>query len=544
MILPPLTQQELNTRSINRSAAEFMVIEKLESIAKDRNWIILKSFRLENHHSKREGEIDIVIFTPTQGIILLEVKGSQLRVEDGSWSVLNRGAKKWEKIQDPFQQIHDATYAFIDETKYLFKLFQVRPLISWGCIFPETNEIRGTVSYPSWRFCNADRFEDLEPFIDKLVKKEKGKLYKLKKSAQTRLDLKLIRNIIEKLIPLSETGNFIVPEYNEALNRLDKETELVRQLMNAFSYNRFIFAEGAAGTGKTRAAIFECQRLSRESKSFIFLCRSELLAEHLQRWLEKELSNGSSKILWGTNHIGNLNIQEHDALVIDEAQDLVHLETIKNIILEFDRTEKLIRIFGDFDFQNIYGSKAELFEWFARNGLEPSKSRLSLNCRNTIQIGENIRNLADFDDSVFSLGSTQGEDVMIRNNVPCEQLASEVISCIKDWTEKNYPASGITVLGYNEETPISNENEFLEQINAIHYRDRWSTEDSSKVNFSYIMNFKGLESPCIILVVNDIDENWQKRFYTAVSRARLKVYIIFSSSVTNEKLQDILCKMI
>ena len=37
---------------------------------------------------------------------------------------------------------------------------------------------------------------------------------------------------------------------------------------------------GGAGTGKTRAAIYECKRLHKQNKSFLFWCRSEYLAKH------------------------------------------------------------------------------------------------------------------------------------------------------------------------------------------------------------------------------------------------------------------------
>ena len=117
MIIPTLTSEERKNKKINNSHGEYLVVSKLESISDERDWIVLRSLRLENHPSKIEGEIDIVIFTLNQGIVLLEVKGSKLKVNDGVWSIFNRGKNSWEKSQDPFNQMKDGSFAFRNESK-------------------------------------------------------------------------------------------------------------------------------------------------------------------------------------------------------------------------------------------------------------------------------------------------------------------------------------------------------------------------------------------------------------------------------------------
>ena len=293
MIIPALTPEELNSRTVNGSSAEFLTLRKLEEIGKGRNWTIIRSFILEDHPSKIEGEIDMVIFTDTHGIILIEVKGSHLKCIDRNWSIFNRGKKSWEPTQDPFEQIKEGYYAFNDALFPITRRFGIKPLVSRCCVFPECDSIRGSVEYPSWRFCTADRFHDLELFLDKVVRKEKGK--KGKRNHLTNLNPRTNRKIIENLVPLIENGNYICKEYNETLLELESESELVHRLMEAFSSNKIIFAEGAAGTGKTRAAIYECKRLTDNNQDFIFWCRSNLLARYLKHWLEFHIRNKSKK---------------------------------------------------------------------------------------------------------------------------------------------------------------------------------------------------------------------------------------------------------
>lgn len=539
MIIPALTPEELNARSINGSASEFLTIKKIEDFANERNWIIIRSFKLEHHPNKIEGEIDLVIFTNTHGIILIEVKGSQLKCIDRTWSVYNRGKASWAVIQDPFEQMRDAYYAFNDALFPITRRFNnVKPLVSWCCVFPESDGIRGTAEYPAWRFCTAERFNDIELFFDQLVKKEKGK--KNKRDHSTNLNPKFNGKIIENLVPMIENGNYIRKEYNDTLIELEKESELVHRLMDAFSSNDVIFAEGAAGTGKTRAAIFECKRLAQEGSSFLFWCRSELLAMNVELWLNYYLDNGSSKVFHGEELPSDIDLFQFDVLLIDEAQDLVHLEVARNIILHFHENKKKIRLFGDFALQNLYASKEDLLSWFEINNIQLTKSRLSTNCRNTKQIGANIRKLAGFDDSVFSLSSTQGENLTYRLDVPESNILDEVRKCMADWKSKDQPLSGITILTYMDENS-ANYQEISTKLGALPHRDSFVLTDRNSPTIANIMEFKGLESPCIILIVTHMDKDWKKIFYTAISRAILKCYIIFSDKINNEDSIKILC---
>ena len=461
-------------------------------------------------------------------------------IRNGAWLAYNRAEQAWKDIQDPFQQMHDGLFAFELETKSLFSIFRVHPLISWGCVFPETNSIRGTISFPSWRFCTADQFEDLELFLDKLVQKEKGKLSKLGRASHGALEMKVIHSILERLIPTSVEGRFVNLDYNAALLGLEKETEMVHELMRAFSSNNFIFAEGAAGTGKTRAAIFECKRLHIASKCFLFLCRSKLLSTHLEKLLEIELTNSCSQIVSGTELPDDLNLSKFDALIVDEAQDLAHLNNIRNVILQFCHEAKLVRLFGDFDFQNIYSSKTELFQWFSQNQIMVTKSRLSINCRNTTQIGQVISKLANLNQSLFSIGSTIGEIVTLRPNVRVVELKDTVKAFINDWKGKDFPESAITILGYSPEHPIPEDILDFSALKKAVSQDDIEVEGPE---FYYAMQFKGLEAPCVIFIVNHLDENWETIFYTAISRARLKCYIIFTEEVMNDQLSTVLCKI-
>ena len=72
MIIPPITEAEKKQGSINGSTAEYNVLRKLDILGNEQDWVILRSYRLENHGYKHAGEIDVVIFTQNMGIFVLE----------------------------------------------------------------------------------------------------------------------------------------------------------------------------------------------------------------------------------------------------------------------------------------------------------------------------------------------------------------------------------------------------------------------------------------------------------------------------------------
>ena len=58
---------------------------------------------LEPGEGLRESEIDFVLFHPSTGFIVVEVKGGRIQIQDGAFYSINRQGERF-KIQDPFQQ--------------------------------------------------------------------------------------------------------------------------------------------------------------------------------------------------------------------------------------------------------------------------------------------------------------------------------------------------------------------------------------------------------------------------------------------------------
>jgi hypothetical protein len=542
MIIPPLTKEEKQTKRVSDSHGEYLVIQSLAEIAKEMGWIVYRSLRLENHPTKIEGEIDAIVFGEDIGIILLEVKGSKIKCTDGQWSAFNRGQDQWVEIQDPFNQIKDASFAFRSEVKFLFDHFRVNPLISWGCIFPECDSISGTTSYPSWRFCLASQLDSMGDFLKSLAKKERNKLSNLDRRNLGGIDSRTAYKILENIAPIRQEGQYINPDYSELLLVLERETEAVNSLVRSFSNNKFVIIEGGAGTGKTKAALFECKRLLNKGQSLLFICKSLALANSIERHLSNVFERDNFTVLSFDQYKTNPPSEISSALLIDEAQDISSDEDFKNLLLSYKSKDAIVRIFGDFDCQNLYSDKQSFLDWLNVCEIHFSQFTLFTNCRNTVQIGEKIKNITDLDSSEFSLSSVNGEQLELIPNINRDSLSLKINELCEIWIGRGHPVSAITVLRYDEHRGLEDEEKLLEEIEASRFNDHFNNEYKG-VLYSNVMEFKGLETPYLIFVVDYIDENWEKIFYIALSRARVKCQIIFLDTIDSSNLLKIICKI-
>ena len=62
--------------------------------------------------------------------------------------------------------------------------------------------------------------------------------------------------------------------------------------------------------------------------------------------------------------------------------------------------------------------------------------------------------------------------------------------------------------------------------------------------FSDIKSYKGLESPYVILVIDQINSLWEIMLYVGISRARIKCDIIFTDNVSPDILKTIITHLV
>ena len=70
------------------------------------DWTVLANVRLTDE--KKDHELDLIVLMPDVGIVVVEVKGGDLRVEGGAWVV---GSGKGRRVVHPVDQGRDGKYA-------------------------------------------------------------------------------------------------------------------------------------------------------------------------------------------------------------------------------------------------------------------------------------------------------------------------------------------------------------------------------------------------------------------------------------------------
>jgi hypothetical protein len=128
-------------------------------------------------------------------------------------------------------------------------------------------------------------------------------------------------------------------------------------------------------------------------------------------------------------------------------------------------------------------------------------------------------------------------------NVDSSSVVVKVMECLADWVNKDYPMSSATILSYKDIMANSFLDDLYGLINESESFNEVMFERDEMPKCSDVMSFKGLESSCVILLVNKFDADWEIILYTAISRARLKCYIIFTSDIDRDDITKVICRI-
>src|SRR4051794_12018868 len=145
----------------DHSKAEHLVYRKLRDET-PADWTALHSVGLAGHRRKLWAEADFVVVTD-RGVLCLEVKGGNLRVEKGRWFSGDR-----ELTHSPFEQAGGEASTlrrFLREN-----LGEGSPLVGWGVMFPQARfdavcpEADRALVYD-----DSDRARPLHVYLDGLI---------------------------------------------------------------------------------------------------------------------------------------------------------------------------------------------------------------------------------------------------------------------------------------------------------------------------------------------------------------------------------------
>ncbi len=516
--------------NVNNSEAEKNLYYKLNEVFDD-SWIIFHSYDFESRNRENkliEAEIDFLLLNKEFGLLVLEVKGGQIKYKDGIWYQNNK------LIKDPFKQAKTNKYSI---KKHLSDYLKDEPPIAIGyaVCFPdhfgaEENLLRGQGD----NVFTGENINYISELIIDLMKDFKGPGYKI--------DQKMFRTLGKALLPIFEYGTSLIDLFGQGARKVFSLTELQCELLIALSEKKRIVIKGCAGSGKTIMAVKKAKQLALEGKSVLLLCYNNLLAEKLaaetkdypgiiaktyHNFCGSELDKAGIK----TENINSkqefyqrelpekfLNLIAEkpinfDAVIVDEGQDF--LEQYWITIDELVRKDSYYYIFYDPD-QNLFKSKIEI-----PNHDEPII--LNKNCRNTKQIFSYLEKFSSMKIRIDK-EAPEGKEVKIlhsNDSQPRRKQLSQILHNLIN--NDNIKEERIVILGIHRLAHTSlGENNVVGKFKIV---DNGPAALNS-IAYYTCMKFKGLESDVVILLDYDNADWDNKKRYTAISRAKYLLYIL------------------
>ena len=191
----------------------------------------------------------------------------------------------------------------------------------------------------------------------------------------------------------------------------------------------------------------------------------------------------------------SINAPIFDKLIIDEFQDVcteAYL-AVFNKLLKKGLCDGNFTFYGDFTHQAIFNKTSDLSLLDSYSIY--SKKKLSINCRNSMNVGNELVNISGFEDTKYKL-QIPGEKVEFYTWKTSSEQTSKFDSIVRTLIDAKINPRDITVLA-----PINRNNTILHNENysksIIDYQVK---NTKNKITFSTIQGFKGLENKVIILI--------------------------------------------
>lgn len=557
--------------AVSTPHGERRVFELLQNDPDTKDWIVLHSYGVSCHRSKRVAEIDMIVLVPGLGVLCLEIKGSKVSRQEGVWDY---GYKK--SSEGPFRQASTAMHALRGTISQ--KDAFCRNVLFWsGVVFTSQSFHEQSPEWHPWQFIDAPDLTR-KP-ISKLIANMLERAHKHSASRSgsafwygdeaSRPSESIVRRLVELM-----RGDFeAVFSLKDAVGQIEQTiktlTEEQYAVLDSLEDNDRILVNGLAGTGKTVLAMEAARRAGRTGASVLLVCFNKLLGKWISGEVDGTFSRGKSSIR--AVHIHGLmreivgravpvgegdeywkkelpeqallriwddeNAKKYDVLIVDEAQDILTAEYLDVLseLLVGGLTGGKWQIFGDFKNQAIYDGNSEhspdhLTKDLTERSPHHAKHSLYVNCRNAEQIATTLTLVCSLRPGYKkTIHDVEGAEVEPRFWKDDDEQQSMLAETLRDLRPVFGPR-GIVVLSTRKDEE-SCAAKLAEQGRAALSPLRNSKVSVADISYATIHAFKGLEAQAVVVTdIASMGEEKRALLYVAMSRARIKLVLLMHES--------------
>lgn len=520
-LIPPILLNE-------NSGAEARLFELLRTVDSDDYSTALHSLNLPWHQYKLTGELDFVLIGPN-GLLVLEVKGGGVRLQDGIWYFRDRYGNEHRKSEGPFRQAQSGMYALREQLCQAVGKLRIDGIrIGYGVVFPDIEFHEVSIEWPQEsildsRYCGTAT--NVGRYLTRL-----GRYWRAKEPRHPKLAAADVQSILRLLRPEFEIVPSLMSQVEEIDRVLTRLTDDQMSALDGLEENARFICEGGAGTGKTFLAAEVARRLAHGGMKVLFTCLSPTLCSHIQARLPEQAID-----VVPFEELSHRTTQ-YDALIVDEGQDLLTLESLVLLddLLVGGLERGTWRVFLD---RNTQAGLCGQFEEAALeflHSLHPAKYVLRRNCRNTNEIVSQTQLFTGADMGAPTAGA--GVPVIVRFYDSDEEAVSCLQGHLKRLAGKGARPGDITLLSGQ-----SSDGSLVDRLPSDLRRgivpvtpEVAGSFPPNAITFATAQNFKGLENRFVVLIdVGAVASVGRDRalLYTAMSRARAELIILLPESL-------------
>ncbi|MBB1149896.1 NERD domain-containing protein [Myroides sp. NP-2] len=560
-IYPEYPLDELEQLIINGNKVpygEFLIYGDLvQSLSEsEHDWYVWYSLRLPFHdntriqRAKADAELDFIIVSRF-GIIVLEVKGGNVVVDQGRFCFKDGDHMKWLP-QNPFEQVKGYKYTLMNKVFPNFKHVQFCEAVA----FPTTKiAIENTIYDKNLIYSDYTRkneYHNIERFLLHIYDYTREKLQSVHPIAFKKLKANDLSYIVNTFSPKVQDTN-VFASRNSYLWLKERNLDYLYSLAE----NPRLMIEGSPGTGKTtmamayaemqveREGIYLCwnallcaynqQRFKERNVRIECMTFKQLIANYHPHVSEKEIYYlkplSCAKLVKETlEHLEEQNqLPDYDYMIIDEAQDLLD----RNLALLIDKlcgdgqglTQGNVMLLYDLDQSfSLFGRDVTEYAYFLKDyftHFKLHKIRRSAQKSQIRQIAEHIQESPEEWEEI-TIHQQEYDEIELRSFEEVEELKNAMVTIIDNITDPSSSLTAEDVIVLVQSKVWQRRNNVADLIVDLQMEELTPdklTLTPSVLQYTTALKYKGLERKNVILIVDKPDQFTPFEWYVGCTRA-------------------------